>query len=122
VPESLTDAEVTFLLDVMDLARTGDRSRLVDVLDAGVPVNLTNGSGDSLLMLAAYHDQLDVVRLLLERAPTPSGSTTTARRPWALPCSAGRGRSSMRCSLSEPTRTQVRAAPARSPVSSISRT
>jgi len=30
-------------------------------------VNLTNGSGDSLLILAAYHDHPDTVRALLER-------------------------------------------------------
>jgi uncharacterized protein len=67
VADPLSDDEITFLLDVMNLARNGDVVRLAEVLDAGVPVNLTNAAGDSLLILAAYHEQPDVVRLLLDR-------------------------------------------------------
>src|SRR3954453_15823534 len=37
------------------------------MLDAGVPVNLTNSAGDTLLILAAYHLQADAVRALLAR-------------------------------------------------------
>ena len=66
-PAPLTDDEIAFLLEVVDLARTGDRNGLAEVLDAGVPVNLTNAAGDSLLILAAYHDHRDVVDLLLAR-------------------------------------------------------
>jgi ankyrin repeat protein len=32
-----------------------------------VPVNLTNGAGDTLLILAAYHRHVDLVRTLLDR-------------------------------------------------------
>ncbi len=32
-----------------------------------MPVNLTGGTGDSLLILATYHDHPDTVRMLLER-------------------------------------------------------
>jgi ankyrin repeat protein len=67
VPEPLSDAELRFLLDVVDLARAGDAERLRTMLDAGVPVNLTNAAGDSLLILAAYHGHLPVVELLLDR-------------------------------------------------------
>jgi ankyrin repeat protein len=67
VNESLSEDEIQFLLDVVELARAGDAARLREMLDAGVPVNLTNGAGDSLLILAAYHDHSDVVRLLLDR-------------------------------------------------------
>lgn len=63
----LTEEELTFLRSMFDLARTGDTGRLVEAIDAGIPVNLTNGSGDSLLILAAYHDHPDTVRALLER-------------------------------------------------------
>jgi ankyrin repeat protein len=65
--ESLSDAEIAFLLDIMELARAGNGARLAELLDAGVPVNLTNSSGDSLLMLAAYHEHPAVVQLLLDR-------------------------------------------------------
>ncbi|WP_245847865.1 ankyrin repeat domain-containing protein [Lentzea kentuckyensis] len=64
---SLTEEELTFLRSMFDLARAGDTGRLTDAIDAGIPVNLTNGSGDSLLILAAYHDHPDTVRALLER-------------------------------------------------------
>ncbi|MDF2979154.1 MAG: ankyrin repeat protein [Actinomycetospora sp.] len=52
---------------VFTLARTGDAASLASYVDAGVPVNLTNEKGDTLLMLAAYHGHADAVRVLLER-------------------------------------------------------
>ncbi|HUQ57021.1 ankyrin repeat domain-containing protein [Lentzea sp.] len=65
--EALTEEELTFLQSMFDLARTGDTERLAEAIDAGIPVNLTNGSGDSLLILAAYHVHPDTVAALLER-------------------------------------------------------
>ena len=65
--EALTEEELAFLRSMFDLARTGDTERLADAIDAGVPVNLTNEVGDSLLILAAYHDHPDTVRALLDR-------------------------------------------------------
>lgn len=65
--ETLTEEELSFLHRVFDLARSGDTATLTQHLDAGLPVNLTNSSGDTLLTLAAYHDHPDTVRLLLER-------------------------------------------------------
>ena len=67
MPEALSDEEIGFLLEVLDLARNGQAERLAKLLDAGVPVNLTNSAGDSLLILAAYHAHPDTVRLLLDR-------------------------------------------------------
>ncbi|WP_393916714.1 ankyrin repeat domain-containing protein [Halostreptopolyspora alba] len=52
---------------VFDLARRGDTTSLRAYLDAGVPVNLTNDSGDTLVMLASYHGHAATVRLLCER-------------------------------------------------------
>lgn len=66
-PEPLTDEELAFLRSMFDLARHGDTEQLAVNVDAGVPVNLTNGTGDSLLILAAYHDHPDTVRALLDR-------------------------------------------------------
>ncbi|SDO38057.1 ankyrin repeat domain-containing protein [Lentzea jiangxiensis] len=65
--EALTEEDLAFLRSLFDLARTGDTARLAEAVDAGVPVNLTNGAGDSLLVLAAYHDHPDTVAALLER-------------------------------------------------------
>lgn len=62
----LSPEELELLRSAFDLARNGDLE-LVRFVDAGLPVNLTNGAGDSLLILAAYHRQPDLVRGLLER-------------------------------------------------------
>jgi ankyrin repeat protein len=67
VAEALTEEELTFLRSMFDLARTGDTDQLTEAIDAGIPVNLTNSSGDSLLILAAYHGHPGTVRALLER-------------------------------------------------------
>jgi len=52
---------------LFDLARDGEADALAAYLDAGVPVDLTNAKGDTLLILAAYHDHPATVRALLER-------------------------------------------------------
>jgi ankyrin repeat protein len=52
---------------VFDLARDGRTDDLTGYLDAGVPVNLTNDKGDTLLMLAAYHGNPETVAALLAR-------------------------------------------------------
>jgi hypothetical protein len=67
VTESLTVEELAYLRSMFDLARAGDTGRLVEAIDAGIPVNLTNEAGNSLLILAAYHDHADLVGALLDR-------------------------------------------------------
>ena len=63
----LTDDELAFLQGAFDLAREGQTAQLGDYVDAGLPVNLTNGVGDTLLILAAYHSHPETVRALLDR-------------------------------------------------------
>lgn len=70
-PEEPTEAELEALRAVFDLARDGDAAQLEQLLDRGVPANLTNAQGDTLLILAAYRQQPDVVRLLLDRGADP---------------------------------------------------
>ncbi len=67
MPSELTAQERAYLQATFDHARAGDVARLVEHLDAGVPVNLTNGAGDSLLILSAYHRHAEAVRTLLDR-------------------------------------------------------
>jgi ankyrin repeat protein len=50
---------------VFDLARGGCTEELSAYLDAGVPANLTNDKGDTLLILAAYHGHPATVAALL---------------------------------------------------------
>jgi uncharacterized protein len=52
---------------LFDLARDGDAAALAAYVDAGVPVNLTNAAGDTLVMLAAYHGHVEAVRALVAR-------------------------------------------------------
>ncbi|MFG3170724.1 ankyrin repeat domain-containing protein [Streptomyces sp. NPDC048200] len=62
------DPEVVELATkIFDLARRGETETLVAYVDAGVPANLTNDRGDSLVMLAAYHGHAEAVRALLDR-------------------------------------------------------
>lgn len=68
MPEPLTADELAFLTSLFDAARDGDTDLLARSVDAGVPVNLTNSSGDTLLMLAAYHVHADAVTVLLARS------------------------------------------------------
>ncbi len=52
---------------LLDLARDGAIERLLAYVDAGVPCDLTDAQGNTLLMLAAYHGHADVVRALAAR-------------------------------------------------------
>ncbi|PTR22503.1 hypothetical protein C8K36_11141 [Rhodococcus sp. OK519] len=68
---------------MFDMARSGDTTTLAQYVDAGVPVNLTNGSGDTLVMLAAYHGHAGTVRALADRGadvnrPNDRGQTPLA--------------------------------------------
>ena len=67
----LSEDELAFLQGVLDHAREGRTSELAEVIAKGVPVNLTGATGDSLLILAAYHDHPDTVRMLLEQGADP---------------------------------------------------
>ncbi len=68
----LSDEELRFVQSQFEHAREGDTDKLVEGLDAGVPVNLTNSAGDTLLILAAYHVHAATVRALLERGADTS--------------------------------------------------
>ena len=52
---------------LFDLAREGDSARLAAYVDAGAPVDLTDADGNTLLMLAAYHDHPETVAALATR-------------------------------------------------------
>lgn len=67
MPHDLTPEELAFVQSAFDHARGGDLEALVEALDAGVPVNLTNSAGDTLLILAAYHVHAEVVQELIVR-------------------------------------------------------
>jgi len=62
----LDDETLAFAHRLFDLARDGVTHELSGHLDAGLSPDLTNDKGDTLLLLAAYHDHPDTVRSLLD--------------------------------------------------------
>jgi ankyrin repeat protein len=82
--EPAHDPEVLQLAaKVFDLARQGGTGTLAAYVDAGVPANLTNDKGDTLVMLAAYHGHADTVIALLERGADPDRANDRGQTPLA---------------------------------------
>lgn len=66
-PPPLTDEQLEFLNSLFDLAREGRAEELTAIIDQGVPVDLTDHKGDTLLILATYNGHPDLVQELLSR-------------------------------------------------------
>ena len=64
-PSGRDEQVIAFAHRMFELARTGATDELGVALGRGLPPDLTNDKGDTLLMLAAYHDHPDTVRVLL---------------------------------------------------------
>ncbi|MEV5971287.1 ankyrin repeat domain-containing protein [Streptomyces sp. NPDC051921] len=78
------DPEVVELASkVFDLARAGDAVTLAAYVDAGVPANLSNEKGDSLVMLAAYHGHAEAVTALLTRGADADRANDRGQTPLA---------------------------------------
>ncbi|TFK25122.1 ankyrin [Coprinopsis marcescibilis] len=56
---------------MFDAARTGNSELLLAAVDRGLPVNLTNEKGNTLLMLAAYAGHAALTKELLTRGADP---------------------------------------------------
>lgn len=82
--EPAHDPEVLQLAGkVFDLARQGATGTLAAYVDAGVPADLTNDRGDTLVMLAAYHGHAGTVAALLERGADPDRVNDRGQTPLA---------------------------------------
>lgn len=68
---------------IFGLARTGDTASLAEYVKAGVSANLANDSGDTLIMLAAYHGHADTVRALLDAGADPNRANDKGQTPIA---------------------------------------
>jgi ankyrin repeat protein len=68
---------------LLDRARGGQTARLAAYADHGMPVNLTDATGNSLLMLAAYHGHPDTVRVLAERGADVDAQNDRGQTPLA---------------------------------------
>jgi ankyrin repeat protein len=63
---SLDPQTIEFAHRMFELAREGKTDELVANINAGLPANLTNDKGDTLLVLAAYHAHPETVSALLQ--------------------------------------------------------
>jgi ankyrin repeat protein len=82
--EPAHDPEVLELAQrIFDLARHGDTDTVSAYVGMGVPANLTNDKGDSLVMLAAYHGHAATVRVLLEKGADPDRVNDKGQTPLA---------------------------------------
>jgi uncharacterized protein len=83
VSEPIDPGVIALAAKVFDLAREGDTEQLTAYLDAGVPANLTNDKGDTLLILAAYRGHAGTVAALLERGADHSRVNDRGQTPLA---------------------------------------
>ncbi|WP_431965642.1 ankyrin repeat domain-containing protein [Nocardia sp. bgisy134] len=81
--DSDADKVIESASKVFDLARHGDADALAAHVDAGVPADLTNDHGDSLVMLASYHGHRDAVAVLLVRGADPNRANDKGQTPLA---------------------------------------
>ncbi|EXK45154.1 hypothetical protein FOMG_03681 [Fusarium oxysporum f. sp. melonis 26406] len=80
---SLTPEMIEFASRMYDAARKGDVATFEQALPAGLPPNLTNDKGDTLLMLAAYHGHADLVKVLIQHGADPNRLNDRGQSPLA---------------------------------------
>lgn len=79
----LDDDTLAFAERVFDMARQGDTEQLQPLLEQGLPANLRNSKGDSLLMLAAYNGHRDTAALILQHGGDPELANQRCQTPLA---------------------------------------
>jgi uncharacterized protein len=82
-PPTLDDETLAFAARVFQYARMGHAEDLADLFGQGLPANLRNDKGDSLLMLAAYNGQADATRVILEAGGDPELANDRGQTPLA---------------------------------------
>lgn len=81
VPDGSDPVELAHWL--FDRARAGEAQRLGAYLEAGVPSDLTDSAGNTLLMLAAYHGNPDTVATLISHGGTVDARNDRGQTPLA---------------------------------------
>ncbi|CAK7563191.1 MAG: hypothetical protein SEPTF4163_001053 [Sporothrix epigloea] len=82
-PQTLPDEAIALAQRLFNGARAGDLALFQQALPAGLPANMSNEKGDTLLMLASYHGQADLVRLLLQHDADPNRLNDKGQSPLA---------------------------------------
>ena len=79
----MDEETLAFLQQVFQLVRAGQAEEFGEYLVRGLPPNLRNEKGDSLLMIAAYNGHPDVVKLLLEHGADAELANDRGQTPLA---------------------------------------
>lgn len=79
----------SFVKLAFDFARNDDVASLKIMLDNGLNPNLANHKGDTLLMLASYHNALECVKLLLKFGAKVDTPNDKGHTPLAGVCFKG---------------------------------
>lgn len=82
-PVPQTDDPVELGNWLLDRARIGEGERLAEYAEHGMPVNLADAKGNTLLMLAAYHGHAEAVRLLAEQGADVDAENDRGQTPLA---------------------------------------
>ncbi|MDV2982833.1 UNVERIFIED_CONTAM: ankyrin repeat domain-containing protein [Methylobacteriaceae bacterium AG10] len=80
---ALDDETLAFAARVFQFARMGHAEELAELFGQGLPANLRNDKGDSLLMLAAYNGQAAAARVILEAGGDPELANDRGQTPLA---------------------------------------
>ncbi|MGI4944245.1 MAG: ankyrin repeat domain-containing protein [Janthinobacterium lividum] len=88
-PPAFDDDTIAFAARMFDYARSGHAEELAQVLAMGLPPNLRNDKGDTLVMLASYHGHADAVRRLLAAGADPGIANDRGQTPLAGACFKG---------------------------------
>ncbi|KAJ9148591.1 hypothetical protein NKR23_g4980 [Pleurostoma richardsiae] len=80
---SLPPEAIALAARMYNAAREGDIELLKQALPVGLPPNLTNEKGDTLLMLAAYHGHAALVKLLIQNGADPNRLNDRGQSPLA---------------------------------------
>ncbi|KAK1674002.1 ankyrin repeat-containing domain protein [Colletotrichum godetiae] len=81
--QSLPPEAIALAGRMYDSARKGDIAIFQQALPAGLPANMTNEKGDTLLMLAAYHGHAELVKLLVQHGADPNRLNDRGQSPLA---------------------------------------
>ncbi|CAK7225367.1 hypothetical protein SCUCBS95973_005839 [Sporothrix curviconia] len=82
-PQTLPVEAIVLAQRLYNGARAGDLALFQQALPAGLPANMANEKGDTLLMLAAYYGHANLVRLLLQHGADPNRLNDKGQSPLA---------------------------------------
>ncbi|PSR81368.1 ankyrin repeat-containing domain protein [Coniella lustricola] len=83
MPRDIPPEAIALAGRLFEAARQGHSALLEQAITAGLPPNLTNDKGDTLLMLAAYHGHAHLVKYLIEHGADPNRLNDRQQSPLA---------------------------------------